>query len=224
MDINTLLPLLLALAWLLPLASFVLIVLFGPRMGKAGYYAAYVATAAIVAGFVLSVAALGVVAVASSARPPATASHAAGPPPAISRRLVRAGQLRRAADHDRLLHRLADAGHVLHGHAGGLVHPRLFVRLHARRAVRGVRRAGPAGRRPAGAAPRPVLPLLPVPLAVLLQHVGAGDRRQRGDGVRVLGTGGHLLLSADRLLVRAQERVATRPTRRSSSTAWAISA
>ena len=56
---NFLLPLLLALAWLLPLASFVLIVLFGPRMGKGGYYAAYVATGAIVAGFVLSVAALG---------------------------------------------------------------------------------------------------------------------------------------------------------------------
>ena len=58
-DPTSLLPLLLALAWLLPLASFALIVLFGPRMGKAGYYAAYVATAAIVAGFVLSVAALG---------------------------------------------------------------------------------------------------------------------------------------------------------------------
>ena len=33
---HTLLPLLLVLAWLLPLASFTLIVLFGPRMGKAG--------------------------------------------------------------------------------------------------------------------------------------------------------------------------------------------
>ncbi len=59
MELTTLLPLLLGLAWLLPLASFALIVLFGPRMGKAGYYAAHVATAAIVTGFVLSVAALG---------------------------------------------------------------------------------------------------------------------------------------------------------------------
>ena len=41
------------------MASFALIVLFGPRMGKSGYYAAYLATAAILAGFLLSVAALG---------------------------------------------------------------------------------------------------------------------------------------------------------------------
>ena len=34
MNIEVVLPLLLALAWLLPLASFVLIVLFGPRMGE----------------------------------------------------------------------------------------------------------------------------------------------------------------------------------------------
>jgi NADH-quinone oxidoreductase subunit L len=59
MEPTTLLPLLLGLAWLLPLASFALIVFFGPRMGKSGYYAAYVATAAIVTGFVLSVVALG---------------------------------------------------------------------------------------------------------------------------------------------------------------------
>ncbi len=52
------LPLLLALAWLLPLASFALIVFFGRRMGKAGYYAAFVATAAIATSFVLSLAAL----------------------------------------------------------------------------------------------------------------------------------------------------------------------
>jgi NADH-quinone oxidoreductase subunit L len=57
MDINTI-PLLLALAWLLPLVSFTLIVLFGPRMGRNGYYAAYVATTAIVSGFLLSVTAL----------------------------------------------------------------------------------------------------------------------------------------------------------------------
>jgi NADH-quinone oxidoreductase subunit L len=59
MELTSALPLLLGLAWLLPLASFAMIVLFGPRMGKSGRYAAYVATAAIVAGFVLSVTALG---------------------------------------------------------------------------------------------------------------------------------------------------------------------
>jgi NADH-quinone oxidoreductase subunit L len=58
MELNTLLPLLLGLAWLLPLASFVSILLFGPRMGKGGRGAAYVATAAIVTGFVLSATAM----------------------------------------------------------------------------------------------------------------------------------------------------------------------
>ena len=193
-------------------------------MGKGGYYAAYVATGAIVAGFLLSVAALGLWLAHFPLTPPGTAATRPRQSAADHRRLVRVGQLRRAAGHHRLLHRLADAGHVLHGHAGGLVHPRLFDRLHARRAVRGVRRAGALRRRSAGAAPRPFLPLLPVPLAVLFQHVGAGDRRQRGHGVRVLGTGGHLLVPADRLLVRTQECARTRPTRRSSSIAWAISA
>ena len=42
-----------AAAWLLPLASFALIVFFGPRMGKHGMLAAYVATGAIVGSFVL---------------------------------------------------------------------------------------------------------------------------------------------------------------------------
>lgn len=59
MELTSTLPLLLGLAWLLPLASFVLIVFFGPRMGKSGRFAAYVATAAIVSAFFLSVAALG---------------------------------------------------------------------------------------------------------------------------------------------------------------------
>lgn len=60
MEFNTaLIPTLLALAWLLPLCSFALIVFFGPRMGRAGYYAAHVATAAIATSFVLSAAALG---------------------------------------------------------------------------------------------------------------------------------------------------------------------
>ncbi len=55
---NTILPPLLALAWLLPLASFMLILFFGRRMGRAGYYASYAATAAIITSFVLSAMAL----------------------------------------------------------------------------------------------------------------------------------------------------------------------
>jgi NADH:ubiquinone oxidoreductase subunit 5 (subunit L)/multisubunit Na+/H+ antiporter MnhA subunit len=53
------LPILLGLAWLLPLATFTLIVLFGPRMGKHGVGAAYLATFAIVVGFLFSVISLG---------------------------------------------------------------------------------------------------------------------------------------------------------------------
>src|SRR5688572_15107796 len=57
-SLQTALPMLLGIAWLLPLASFALIVLFGPRMGKHGVLAGYVATGAIVGSFVLSAAAL----------------------------------------------------------------------------------------------------------------------------------------------------------------------
>ena len=59
MDLPLTLPLLLGLAWLLPLASFALIVLFGPRMGERGRYAAIIACGAIILGFVLSITALG---------------------------------------------------------------------------------------------------------------------------------------------------------------------
>ena len=52
MDLAAQLPLLLGLAWLTPLASFVLILLFGPRMGPHGRNAAWVATAAIVTSLV----------------------------------------------------------------------------------------------------------------------------------------------------------------------------
>src|SRR5262245_5710309 len=54
MDVAELLPKLLCIAWLLPLASFTLIVFFGPRMGKKGVLASYVATGAIVGAFLLS--------------------------------------------------------------------------------------------------------------------------------------------------------------------------
>ncbi|MCE2726632.1 MAG: hypothetical protein LW698_07615 [Planctomycetaceae bacterium] len=53
MDIAAQLSLLLGLAWLAPLASFVAILFFGPRMGKHGRNAAWVATAAIVTSLVL---------------------------------------------------------------------------------------------------------------------------------------------------------------------------
>jgi proton-translocating NADH-quinone oxidoreductase chain L len=52
------LPTLLATAWLLPLASFTLILFFGPRMGKAGKYAGYLATAAIATSCAISLFAL----------------------------------------------------------------------------------------------------------------------------------------------------------------------
>ncbi|MFN9368972.1 MAG: NADH-quinone oxidoreductase subunit L [Planctomycetia bacterium] len=54
MDLAAQLPLLLGLAWLAPLASFVAILFFGPRMGHHGRNAAWVATAAIVTSLVLS--------------------------------------------------------------------------------------------------------------------------------------------------------------------------
>lgn len=57
MDLATQLPTLLGLAWLVPLASFVAILFFGPRMGPHGRNAAWVATAAIVTSLVLSLAA-----------------------------------------------------------------------------------------------------------------------------------------------------------------------
>ena len=59
MELATLLPLLLLFAWLLPLASFTLIVFAGPRLGHAGHKAAYVATGAIGTSLVLSLIALG---------------------------------------------------------------------------------------------------------------------------------------------------------------------
>src|SRR3569623_1810640 len=59
MELSSTLPMFLGFAWLLPLASFTLIVLFGPRMGKHGVGAAYVATSAIVFGALFSWASLG---------------------------------------------------------------------------------------------------------------------------------------------------------------------
>ncbi len=80
MDFHQVLPILLGTAWLLPLASFALIVLFGPRMGKAGRYAGYVAAGAIIIAFVLSFVALcGWI----LHHPLSSPHHAAGHPPAV---------------------------------------------------------------------------------------------------------------------------------------------
>ncbi len=80
MNLAETLPRLLGLAWLLPLASFVLIVFFGPRMGKAGRCAGYLAAAAVLVGFVLSAVAL----VGWLGQYPLTAAEAieSGQPPA----------------------------------------------------------------------------------------------------------------------------------------------
>ena len=58
MELTTLLPILLAAAWLLPLGSFALIVLFGPRMGRAGQGAGALAVGAIGLSLLLSLIAL----------------------------------------------------------------------------------------------------------------------------------------------------------------------
>jgi proton-translocating NADH-quinone oxidoreductase chain L len=54
MELAQQIPTMLMAAWLLPLASFALIVFFGKHMGKAGVKAGYVATGAIGGAFVLS--------------------------------------------------------------------------------------------------------------------------------------------------------------------------
>jgi NADH-quinone oxidoreductase subunit L len=58
-DLALTLPLLLGIAWLLPLASFVVILFVGPRMGEGGKHAALLATGAIMLSCLLSFAALG---------------------------------------------------------------------------------------------------------------------------------------------------------------------
>ncbi|MFM8708588.1 MAG: NADH-quinone oxidoreductase subunit L, partial [Planctomycetia bacterium] len=74
---------LLGLAWLAPLVSFVAILFFGPRMGHHGKNAAWVATAAIVTSLVLSLAAFGTWLAAhpvvASAHVEHGAGHSAGP-------------------------------------------------------------------------------------------------------------------------------------------------
>ena len=124
---------LLGLAWLLPLASFALIVLFGPRMGKAGVTAGYLATGAIV-HVVRCCRCLRCCCVwlphtigcprrarMRRSRHASAAEHDADAAAMTARRTARAaavkpitgdwytlGQFGSLRDHDRLLHRLAD--------------------------------------------------------------------------------------------------------------------
>jgi len=78
MGINeVILPTLLGTAWLLPLASFVLIVFFGKRMGHGGKAAGWLATGAVVSSFVLSLSAL----ICWLSVHPLTALHAEPPVP-----------------------------------------------------------------------------------------------------------------------------------------------
>ena len=85
MNLATTLPLLLGLAWLLPLGSFAVIVLFGPRLGRRGVGAGYLATGAILAGFVLSVVAtLGWLAEHPIVAAGHADAHAAEPIPPVS--------------------------------------------------------------------------------------------------------------------------------------------
>lgn len=59
MNLAETLPQLLMYAWLVPLASFVIILFFGPKLGKSGIAGGYVATAAIVCSLILSLTAAG---------------------------------------------------------------------------------------------------------------------------------------------------------------------
>jgi NADH:ubiquinone oxidoreductase subunit 5 (subunit L)/multisubunit Na+/H+ antiporter MnhA subunit len=134
MGLDSTLPMLLGLAWVVPLASYVAILFFGPRMGPHGRNAAWVATAAIVTSFVLSLAAF---AIWLGAHPPQAAGHghgeshaagraapdtsllAANAPPAS----VRVVAVAHAAANDAGGHAAGhgDAGHEGHGdhgHAG----------------------------------------------------------------------------------------------------------
>ena len=107
MDLSTQLPQLLGLAWLMPLASFVLILFFGPKMGHHGRNAAWVATAAIVTSLVLSLVAF----VSWLGAHPVSAVHHGGDHGAAHAEdhADAAGHV--AGDHG------GDAGHAAGGHA-----------------------------------------------------------------------------------------------------------
>ncbi len=110
MDLAAQLPLLLGLAWLAPLASFVAILFFGPKMGPHGRNAAWVATAAIVTSLVLSLLAAG----SWLAAHPVQAAHHGG------------GQHGEAHAAEPAGHG-ADGGHGDHGGHAGAVQPAAYA-------------------------------------------------------------------------------------------------
>ncbi|HEX3654631.1 MAG TPA: proton-conducting transporter membrane subunit [Pirellulales bacterium] len=91
MELGQLLPALLMAAWLLPLASFVVIVLLGPKLGKHGVGASYIATAAIVCSFILS--AIGFIGWCGTFGAVGAAAHESGHAPIV------AGHEAQAAEH-----------------------------------------------------------------------------------------------------------------------------
>jgi len=111
MDPASSLPLLLGLAWLVPLASFVVILFFGPRLGHHGRNAAWVATAAIVTSFVLSLAAF---VTWLGAHPVAAPAHGHGAAHAGTDHDAAAGHGPVAADADHAPH-----DHGADDHGGG---------------------------------------------------------------------------------------------------------
>ena len=115
----SLLPKLLLFAWLLPLASFTLIVFFGARMGKAGRGAGVLATVAIGLSCLLSLTALvGVWLPNHGVRAPGAAEHHAAVETEAATEVVR-GQDDHAAHEATDSH---DTGHSDDSHAGHAVH------------------------------------------------------------------------------------------------------
>ena len=101
-----------------------------------------------------------------------------------------------------------DGPHVPDGDVHRHADPSFLDRLHERRAAAETVEDHQVhtDARPS-AAPRPVRPVLHVPVAVLLLDAQPGPGRQPVPGVRELGAGRHLLVSAGRLLLRAAKRL-----------------
>ena len=114
MDPVTQLPMLLGLAWLAPLVSFVAILFFGPRMGPHGRNAAWVATAAIATSFVLSLIAFGVWVAHHPVRAVDHGSHAAAGHAAADHSAEASAAATHEAGHGDAGH--GDAGHGIAGH------------------------------------------------------------------------------------------------------------
>ena len=105
----TLLPNLLAAAWLLPLVAFTIVVLIGPRLGPHGKFAAWLSTGAIGTGFLLSLYAL--FAVWLPAHPLGAADHGA--------HAAHASADHAEAEHDAAEHAPTAGDHAGADHAAG---------------------------------------------------------------------------------------------------------